>query len=85
MALTLLRWRAAPPPTPETAEPPPNFSAEPPADLPPDDYLIEGEDLPEPVPNSARLVHTLQIVLILIIAALSFAIFCLMGLVLNLL
>lgn len=82
MALTLPRRRAAPIPPREAAEPPANRDADP-VDLPPDDYLIEGEDLPAPLPKAARLVQTLQVVLILIIAALSLAIFWLMGLALN--
>ena len=54
-----------------------------PAGLPADDYLVEGEQEPERPPATLRIVQALQIVLVLVLAALSLAIFWLIGLMLN--
>ena len=49
-----------------------------------DDYEVEGEEQIAPAPpSSARLIQTLQVLLILVMALLSFAIFWLLGLLFN--
>jgi hypothetical protein len=48
-----------------------------------DDYLVEGEEVTDQPSTAQRVVHTLQIVLIIILAILSLAIVWLMGLVFN--
>jgi hypothetical protein len=50
-----------------------------------DHYLVEGEEAPEQPSVGARVAHTLQIVMIFVLAALSLAIFWLFGLVFNIL
>ena len=50
---------------------------------PADDYLVEGDAAVAPPSTAVRIVHGLQIVLIVILAALSFAIFWLVGLMLD--
>jgi hypothetical protein len=60
-------------------------NAEPISPLPPDDYHVEGETQVEQPTVAARVVHGLQIVLIIVLALLSFAVFWLIGLTLNIL
>jgi hypothetical protein len=48
-----------------------------------DDYLVVGDVEPDRPGVGARIVHGLQILLILLMAALSFAIFWVVGLLLN--
>ena len=55
------------------------------ADGPADDYLVEGDTAAAGPSAALRIVHGLQIVLIVIMAALSFAIFWLVGLMFNIL
>ncbi|MBV8776718.1 MAG: hypothetical protein JO032_13595 [Alphaproteobacteria bacterium] len=50
---------------------------------PASDYLVVGRDEPDPPGIGARIVYGLQIVVILLIALLSFAIFWVVGLLLN--
>jgi len=56
-----------------------------PAGVVDDHYLVEGEELPEQTSVGGRVVHSLQIVMIFVLAVLSLAIFWLLGLVLNIL
>jgi hypothetical protein len=53
--------------------------------LPPDDYHVEGETQTEQPTVAARIVHGLQIALIIVLTVLSFAVFWLIGLMLNIL
>ena len=48
-----------------------------------DDYLVMGDPEPDRPGVGARIVHGLQILLILVLAVLSFAIFWVVGLLLN--
>jgi hypothetical protein len=48
-----------------------------------DDYLVEGEREPEGPTVGARIIHGLQIITIIVIAALSLAIFWVIGLILH--
>jgi hypothetical protein len=50
-----------------------------------DDYLIVGEEEDERPSAGTRIVHGLQFVLILVLAALSLAVFWLIGMMLNIL
>jgi hypothetical protein len=50
-----------------------------------DDYHIEGEDAGDRPSHAARVVQGFQIVLIVVLAVLSFAVFWLIGLMLNIL
>jgi hypothetical protein len=50
---------------------------------PPDDYLVENDEEPIRAPAGARIVQGLQVLLILILAVLSLAVFWMVGLVLN--
>ena len=52
--------------------------------LPADDYLVEGATEPETPSAALRVVHGLQVVLVIVLAALSFAVFWLVGTILNL-
>lgn len=49
-----------------------------------DDYLVEGEEVSDQPSTAARVVNTLQIVLIIVMAALALAIVWLLGVVFNL-
>lgn len=48
-----------------------------------DDYLVEGEELPDQPTIAARIVHALQFVLIIVLAALSLAVFWLLATILG--
>jgi hypothetical protein len=48
-----------------------------------DDYLVEGEELPDQPSIAARVVRTLQFVLIIVLAALSLAVFWLFATILG--
>ena len=48
-----------------------------------DDYLVEGDQEIAQPSTAARLVQTLQVLLILVMAVLSFAVFWLLGLLFN--
>jgi hypothetical protein len=48
-----------------------------------DDYLVEGDREPEGPTVGARIIHGLQIITIIVIAALSLAIFWVVGLILH--
>ena len=80
MALTLLRrrriapMREAPPRLTRTRDPITPLS---------DDYLVEGEDVTDQPSTAERVVHSLQIVLIIVLAVLALAIVWLLGLVFN--
>jgi hypothetical protein len=50
-----------------------------------DDYLVEGDQQVDQPSTAARLIQTLQIVLIVVLAVLSLAVFWLLGLLLNIL
>ncbi|HWD59845.1 MAG TPA: hypothetical protein VG308_16275 [Stellaceae bacterium] len=50
-----------------------------------DDYLVEGDEQIDQPSAAARVVHTLQIVMIFVLAVLSLAVFWLLGTVLNIL
>jgi len=52
---------------------------------PTDDYLVEGEEQLERPTAGAQIVRVLQIVLILVLAALSLAVFRVLGLLLGIL
>ena len=85
MALTFWRRRpiapmAMPRRTPDAA---PRRAAEPigPRD---DDYLVEGSEEPMRPSVAAQIVQLMQVVLIVILAALSFTIFWLLAVMLNL-
>lgn len=54
-----------------------------PAGAPADDYQVVGGPEPDRPGAGARIVHGLQIVVIILLAALSFAIFWVVGLILN--
>jgi hypothetical protein len=53
--------------------------------VPPDDYHVEGETVTVQPTTATRVVHGLQLALIVILAVLSFAIFWLIGLMLDIL
>ena len=55
-----------------------------PDSVPADDYAVEGDRTFERPTATGRVVHALQIVLIVLVAVLSFAMFWLIGLMLNL-
>jgi hypothetical protein len=78
MALTLFRRRDELPM--QQVEGPP-LSHEP---IPADDYLIDGSESDDRPSTSARVVHALEILLIVVMAALVFAIVWVLGVVLNL-
>ena len=73
----LLRGRPSAPPPPPLA---PDLAEE----LPPDDYLVEGEELPVRPTPASQLVQGIQFFLIVLMAVLSLSIFYLLGVVLNL-
>jgi hypothetical protein len=50
---------------------------------PTDDYQVEGEAAPARATTGAQVVHVLQVLLIVVLALLSFAVFWLIGLLLN--
>lgn len=84
MALTLLRRRGILPLRPQ-AERAPRRTRDPIGPVGPrdDDYLVEGEELSDQPTVAARVIHTLQIVLIILTAILSLGIVWLMGVVFN--
>jgi hypothetical protein len=49
-----------------------------------DDYLVEGEQQLDQPTAAARLIQTLQILLIIVLAVLSLAVFWMLGLLFNL-
>jgi hypothetical protein len=83
MALTLLRRRRIAPMRLESERPAPRLRD--PITPVDDDYLIEGEDIDDQPPFAARVVNTLQIVLIIVAAILSLAIVWLLAVVFNIL
>jgi hypothetical protein len=54
-----------------------------PGGVPADDYMVEGDRTYQPPSVGGRVVHGLQILLIVILAVLSFAVFWLIGLMFN--
>ena len=84
MALTFRRRRIQPMPTPRrTAEA--VMRHDDPIGPLSDDYLVDGTEEPARPSTAAQVVHFLQIVLILVMAVLSFAIFWLVGIAFNIL
>ena len=83
MALSFRRRGIAPMPrrNPEMAV----RSARPQAGTLSDDYLVEGEDADDRPSAGARIVHGLQLLLILVIGVLSLAVFWVAGTMLNIL
>jgi hypothetical protein len=84
VVLTLRRQKIDPMPR-ENFDPPAGRSADPISPPRQDDYLVEGEEPSEGWSPATRIINGLQVLLIIVIAVLSLALFWMLGQTFNIL